>query len=278
MNLLDKMRESKNFSESEQHITEYLLGDPEPNLTIGALAQKTYTSNATIIRFCRKLGYKGFREFRTAFIKEIEADKYQSSEVNYNVPFAHKVGVRDMIRQMGSLYKESVDLCISQIREEEIREICDVMRLARRIYIYAVGDSLIAAKAFANRMVLLDKYIIFPYDNGDDFADSYNITSDDCVLFMSYGFKSSRFKRTFPVVRRCTKNIITITGNEEHPVTRNSRYKIVVSPKEEKRKISTFYSQFVFEFILNLLYSMIFQEDFEKNIEKRGRIDELSNV
>ena len=41
-------------------------------LSINDLAKKTYTSNATIIRLCRKTGYSGYKALKVDLIKERE--------------------------------------------------------------------------------------------------------------------------------------------------------------------------------------------------------------
>lgn len=84
MNLIKRMREETSFSEGEQQIADYLLEHPSEDLTIRQLAERTYTSNATIVRMCRRLGYDGFRQFKTDFIKEIESNKYLVESVNYD--------------------------------------------------------------------------------------------------------------------------------------------------------------------------------------------------
>ena len=123
MSLIKQMREETSFSEGERQIAEYLLTNPWEDLTIRQLAERTYTSNATIIRMCRRLGYEGFRPFKTDFIKEMESNKYLVESVNYDQPFQEKEGTYDIIRSMGTLYKESVDLILKNIKEKDILEI-----------------------------------------------------------------------------------------------------------------------------------------------------------
>ena len=60
--ILDSLRNSASFNETDRAIATYLLnhtGDLK-TLTMAKLAQETYTSNATIIRFCKKLGLSGY--------------------------------------------------------------------------------------------------------------------------------------------------------------------------------------------------------------------------
>lgn len=55
--ILDISQENK-YTETEKEVIDYLMNhlDLLEELSINDLAKKTYTSNATIIRLCRKIG------------------------------------------------------------------------------------------------------------------------------------------------------------------------------------------------------------------------------
>lgn len=57
--ILDISQENK-YTETEKEVIDYLMNhlDLLDELSISDLAKKTYTSNATIIRLCRKAGYR----------------------------------------------------------------------------------------------------------------------------------------------------------------------------------------------------------------------------
>ena len=49
----------------QKHLDEAVL------LTAQGLAKKCVTSDATVIRFCRSLGYQTFNEFKSALVPEL---------------------------------------------------------------------------------------------------------------------------------------------------------------------------------------------------------------
>lgn len=61
------MYHSKAFSKSDDLIAEYILANPDclVDTTANSLGEVTGTSPATIIRFCRKLGFSGFAELKS---------------------------------------------------------------------------------------------------------------------------------------------------------------------------------------------------------------------
>ena len=71
--LLEIMQDKKRFSPTDQIIIDYVVKHYHqiPELTSKQLAQRTYTSSAAIVRFCQRLGLKGYAEFKVRFVAEI---------------------------------------------------------------------------------------------------------------------------------------------------------------------------------------------------------------
>ncbi len=78
MTILDKLKNNKNFTDTEKQVVNYLLNhfDQIDSITINQLAKETYTSHSTIIRVCQKLSLKGFRDLKMRLIQEREANKF----------------------------------------------------------------------------------------------------------------------------------------------------------------------------------------------------------
>ena len=59
--LIEQLEKKKDFTASELQITEYVIshGMQIMDLTAEQLAEKTYTSKASVIRFCRRIGSAG---------------------------------------------------------------------------------------------------------------------------------------------------------------------------------------------------------------------------
>lgn len=74
MSIIDKLETTHQFTLLEKEIVNYILDNKDQvvHLKISDLANATDTSNATIVRLCRKLGINGYREFKIEFIKDLE--------------------------------------------------------------------------------------------------------------------------------------------------------------------------------------------------------------
>lgn len=73
------------FSKNDQLIHDYILKYPQRTklMTIQKLASNTGTSIAAVQRFCLKLSFNGFKEFKDVLAKEIELEKDHNPQQNF---------------------------------------------------------------------------------------------------------------------------------------------------------------------------------------------------
>ena len=85
MSLFLKMNQVKDqLTNSEQKIASCVLDDEEEvyNLSIQDLAKKCNTSPSSIVRFCKKMGFEGFQDFKIELAKGI-SDSKKSQNIVY---------------------------------------------------------------------------------------------------------------------------------------------------------------------------------------------------
>ena len=77
MSIMTQLEFELDFSSSEKTIAKYILDNGEDilNLSVKELAKQTYTSPATIVRLCRKLGLNGYGDFKIKYSAELQFDK-----------------------------------------------------------------------------------------------------------------------------------------------------------------------------------------------------------
>ncbi|MDE6950246.1 MAG: MurR/RpiR family transcriptional regulator, partial [Lachnospiraceae bacterium] len=71
--LLEKLEQGANFTNHEKDVARYILDHPDkaPGMSSAELAEASFTSKATVVRLCKKLGLTGYQEFRLKLVEEI---------------------------------------------------------------------------------------------------------------------------------------------------------------------------------------------------------------
>lgn len=78
MLILNQFKDKKRFTSVEWEIIDYITRNLKEvlHMTADELAGVTYTSTASIIRLCQKLGLKGYKEFKVQLATEMARKAY----------------------------------------------------------------------------------------------------------------------------------------------------------------------------------------------------------
>lgn len=247
------------LTKSEEEVLQYLNEHTEElsSVTIKEVAEATFTSNATIIRLCQKLGYQGFRDYKIAALKKTEARKYVKQSVDFTVPISKDENTADVILNMSNLYKESIDIVNASLKPSDIQKAVEMIYHAKRLFVYGVGDTGITCSAFIHKLIKLNYYAILATDKYDETYYSQGTNENDAALLVSYSGKIEMIEKCVPILKKNLCRIITISANPDTIMAKYADVFIQIPDKENDDKISTFYSQLAFSYIFSLFYSML---------------------
>lgn len=267
MAMLEKMQQSEKFTDTEKSVIQFFLekGQDMDKMSIQEVAEKTYSSNASIIRLCRKLGYQGFREFKVAFIRELESKKFVVSHVDYSVPFNPQESTETIINRLYSLHKESMDAMQSALDIKELDMMAQYLLRARRVFLFGISDVNITLRSFMNKLLKIGIFPVLATENTEEGNICPYITKEDCALFVTYSGSHMTYQYCIKILKKNHVPILLLTANPESPIYANSTCRICVPDLEKKEHIAVFYSQQVFSYILNLLYALLYREIKREN-------------
>lgn len=130
-----RLLETEHQTSSDKVITAYILDHPESVLHMDAktLAEKCFTSSPTIIRFCKKMGFSGYPEFRYQYIEEYSTMEKEKEEITFSS------SLNDVLRLLPSRYEMVAKNSADRINTKEFSFIVSEFRKADNIDFYATG-------------------------------------------------------------------------------------------------------------------------------------------
>lgn len=152
------------FSRSQRLIAETYLDQPEffAHATLGSLSDLTGASEATIVRFCSRLGFNGFKEFKQRVNAELDSGPREDAAARKEaLRAAVNDGGRLSMEQIRNLLRISaIDALETAFTSEKDRTYDEVARIiagARRVLIYGIGgSSAVLAQEAHNRFFRLN--------------------------------------------------------------------------------------------------------------------------
>ncbi|WP_044600016.1 MurR/RpiR family transcriptional regulator [Candidatus Stoquefichus massiliensis] len=139
--IIERLIDEKELTESEKQIGYYILDkNNELAMTSVELAKRSYTSQSTVMRLYKKLGFQSYREFISQLILErneyfkIDDIAFEESE-NYMSDYEE---VKSLISKMYALSLVKTNILLDK---NVVIRICNRLLSASSIDVYAIGIS-----------------------------------------------------------------------------------------------------------------------------------------
>lgn len=134
--IIARMRaELDGYTRGMRPVAETILRHPERVLCMSLveLADLSEVSEPTILRFCRQLGFSGYKDFKRRLSEELAADS-----MSRRLSLADEEG---SLRSMISWRREEFDSHVATIEDEAFSQAIDILTRANDIVFWAMGAS-----------------------------------------------------------------------------------------------------------------------------------------
>ena len=200
---------------AERKTADYVLKnrDRSQYLSIGELAEESGVAEATVSRFCRRLGYKGYNAFKLA-IANAGAPKPAAAP---DKPIRDSDDPIELARKLYAVESEAMLQTLSLLRPAELDKAVTILRNARKVLCMGQGGSMILASEAAHRFSVCEGKYVPVSDSHMQIIASATLTEADAVLFFSYSGATKDMMETLTVVREQGAKTILITRFPRSP-------------------------------------------------------------
>lgn len=268
--LLQKIEElMMNHHDARYAVGEFVLHE-QTNLhhyTISQIAEYTYTSKATVVRFAKTLGFDGWKEFMKAFISEMKYLEQHQGDVDANYPFDAKNTTKEIIDRLKKVQIESIQDSADLMETAIIEKAVQYLLKARHVVIFGLSPNVFLGELFRRKMITIGKQIDIA-KLGEMGIISHTLTEEDCAIVVSYSGNNESAEPMcyLPSLLERKVLIIGITGGGDNYMRRSLNCVLTMSSKERLyTKISNFATEESLQFIFNILFSCYFAKNFQDN-------------
>lgn len=268
-NVLIRIQEYKSgASETEKGIIEWILENAKEasESTIHTLAQKTFSSPATVIRFCHKIGFKGFKEFQRSLLYELAIRKQS------NQSWMEDISGHDTLE---SIVDKVTYKTISSL--ENTRKLIDIRVLEKcvellaessSIYLFGLGSSLLVARDAYLKWLRIDKECFLCDDVHAQYLQAMNMKKGSVALIISYSGMTQEMIACGRIIKEKGLPIILISRFEDSPLSGLADYNLCVASTEVLVRHGAMSSRISQLNMIDILYTAYIGRDFEKNMEQ----------
>ncbi|MCM3216956.1 MurR/RpiR family transcriptional regulator [Niallia taxi] len=277
MSVIKKLKQYTNYSETEKDIVKFIFKNPDVLLksTAKDLASLTQSSPSTIVRFCQKLGFLGYNDFKIQFAHDSQAT-IPSFDSDANYPFNHGDDLHTIIQKMSKLQLEAINETLLLVELNEYKKAVQLLYDSEVIDIYGAGINIHLAADFNYKLRRIGRRIDLPLNSQDQLFNAARSSFNHCALIISYSGESENVLKYANILKQSHTPIISITSLGTNTLSQLSDITLHIASKETlSSKIGTFSSRLSIMMILDFLYAGIFEKDYDKNKEYTKRISKI---
>ena len=235
MSIMTQLEFELEFSQSEKQIAKYILnhGEEVLSMSVKELAKETYTSPATIVRLCKKIGLEGYNDFKIKYSAELQYDLHHTDRIDVNFPFSKDDSYPMICHKLSSLYQEVIADTIKLIDFTELNKIVDLLYPHQHIDIYGSGNSLLAAMSFQHKMMRISRDVNLRILHGEQVFMSYNSNSSRIAMIISYSGETNENIQIAQTLKENNTPIIVLTSVGDNRLSHYADYILNIGSREK---------------------------------------------
>lgn len=254
------------LSPSERKAAQYILNNPSriADLSIGELSEKCGASEATIVRLCKILDYKGYKDFKVSLTKHIsQIQREASASVEKYTDVKPGDDLRSIIQNISYNNKKSIDDTIQIMSVASMKKAIEALIAATRIEFYAVGTCHIIAEDAMLKFSGINKITNAYSDPHMQMTSATNLRRGDVAVAISYSGETKDTYETIKVAKEARATTISITKYGQSPISDICDINLFVSAPEISIRRDSLSSRIAQLNLIDILFAGVTSRAFE---------------
>jgi len=247
---------------SAKRISDYVLSNANEvsKHSIAELSQIVNAGDATIIRFCRTLGFKGFYEFKMELAIELSNFNQQDKSI-----FDTDITVNDDAEMIGLKLKASIENVLSEtinlLDFPILEEITQKLSKSKGIYFFGVGSSGLVAESSKFKFMRIGINVDAFTNNHFMYMKATLLGPDDIAIGISHSGNSSETTKAIRLAKESGALTIAITHNPRSDIGKIANYVLVNGNRQGQLQGDSIGTKISQLFVLDLIYTSLVKHD-----------------
>ena len=241
------------YTKTERKIADYILKKPGGVLfmSITELAEECGVAEASIHRFCRKVGAKGYQEFKMKLSLSTTPEEPESDEGSADGN--GKVATGQMFADILQTHINAIRETNALLRPETVNAAVDLMIRSRSVQFFGIGDSLLAAEEARNKFLRITP------------------KAEDLLFFISYSGATKDNVYVAKIAKEAGARIIVITRFLKSPLTEYADVVLICGSNEGPLEGGSMGAKMSQLHIIDILFQAYYQKTRRESAENNRR-------
>ncbi|SEH54344.1 MULTISPECIES: MurR/RpiR family transcriptional regulator [Atopobiaceae] len=261
---------------SKKSIAQFLLneGSGVSSLAMGEVAQLSFTSKPSLVRFAQALGFSGWTDFSEAFAQEARDHEEASSiwpNVDPNFPFKGDTSATGTVRAIASLEQQAICEASQSLDVATLDEAARYVLEADDVAFFGIEQNYFQGQLFAYKLRQIGIDCVVPRREEAPLV-AKGLGPGGCAVIVSYSGLSNQRPPSSYVEDLRERHVPTIgvTNSGNNWLRRNVDCALTFRPREHfVSKIASFYGERATNLVLDALFSRCFAAHYDANVRRK---------
>ena len=272
MLIYEILESGERFTEIDRMIADYLLSEENELESLSArdIAKQLFISPSALTRFCQKIGFDGFNDFRKGFLEEKKYLSTHFQRIDPNYPFVSNDSDFIVSNKISEVYQEAVRDCAEMIDYHTLEKVSQILEKADVIYIGSAGMHIHLAEVFLEKMARIGKTVVLQSHTDVLFHSASSCSLISAFILISYSGETESLTRSAVKLKERGIPLIAITSYGPNTLSEISDYVFFMSTREKLVSCIGNYCPYVSVlFLLDTLYSCVFRKNYTRNLKRK---------
>ncbi|EST39529.1 RpiR family transcriptional regulator, partial [Streptomycetaceae bacterium MP113-05] len=222
------------MTRSMQRVAEAVAHDPAgcSRLTVTGLAERTGTSEATVVRTSRLLGYPGYRDLRLA-LAGLAAQQESGAAPSVTADIAVDDPIADVVTKLAHDEQQTLADTAAALDTGQVEAAVGALASARRVDVYGVGASSLVGQDLAQKLLRIGLVAHAHADPHLAVTNAVQLRAGDVALAITHSGRTVDVIEPLRVAFDHGATTIALTGRPDGEVAQYADHVLTTSTARE---------------------------------------------
>ncbi|KYD10675.1 MurR/RpiR family transcriptional regulator [Heyndrickxia sporothermodurans] len=239
------------FSEKEKIIADYILEHPEKIIhsTINQLSDDLFVADATVFRFCKRIGFNGFQSMKIALASEIVAPIK-----NIHETIQEGDNEKEIAEKVFKANIRTLEDTLHIFNENRFTEATELIMGARKVEFYGIGGSGVIAMDAHHKFLRTGIQTSAYTDSHFQIMSASQLTDQDLVILISHSGSTKDMMEILDIAKKNGTKTIGITNFAKSPLSQKVDIPLFTASQETDYRSEALSSRIAQLSIIDALY------------------------
>ncbi|MGW9156769.1 MurR/RpiR family transcriptional regulator [Microbacterium sp. NPDC055665] len=245
------------------------------DMTINELAQECRTSVASVVRFCRAIGFAGYAALRMALATELGKEAAQfSARGAFGSEISDEDTLQEAVSKLAALELLAIEETVARLDFGALEAAITAIDGADRVLLYGIGASQFVAEDLAHKLLRVGRNAHVLADPHEAVAATVLQTAPTVAIGFSHSGATIETVRFLDTARTHGAATIAVTSAKDSPLARAADHALFTEVRESTFRAGAMVSRIAQLTLVDCLFVGVAKRRFHETVDALRRTHE----